>query len=262
VSTSGNPTAVPREAATTLRVRGLDAGYGRMQVVHGVDLDVEPGEMVCIVGRNGAGKSTAVNAIAGVRHGRFHGSVHLGETDLSSASVQEAVRAGVSLVPEGHRNFGEMNVFENLRMGAYGYRRDAASIKTQLALVYELFPVLEEFRRRTAGSLSGGQQQMVAIGQAIMSQPRLLILDEPSSSLALAVVDDIYSAIRRLTEQGLGLLVVEQNVRRALRRSDRCYVLEAGRMALSGPSAELATDERVNDIVTGVASVRAVDAAC
>jgi branched-chain amino acid transport system ATP-binding protein len=245
-----------RAGEPLLRVQGLTAGYGPMEVVHGVDLEVAAGELACVVGRNGAGKSTTVMALAGVRQGRFGGSVTLGETDLSRASAPSIVAAGLCLVPEGHRVFPEMSVAENLRMGAYGLRRSPSVISSQLELVYDLFEALARDRRKPAGNLSGGQQQMVAIGQAIMSKPRLLILDEPSSGLALVIVDHIYHALRRLKEENIGLLVVEQNVERALRESDRCYVFESGQVALSGPSDVLAADERVNEIVTGVAIVQ------
>jgi branched-chain amino acid transport system ATP-binding protein len=227
-----------------------------MQVVHGIDLDVAAGELVCIVGRNGAGKSTTVMAVSGVRQGRFAGSVMLGDVDLTRSSVMAAVAAGLSLVPEGHRVFAELSVAENLRMGAYGLRRSPKLVNAQLDFVYDLFEVLGRDRRKAAGNLSGGQQQMVAIGQAIMSRPRVLILDEPSSGLALKIVDDIYRAIHRLTAEGIGLLVVEQNVGRALREADRCYVFEGGRVALDGPSGQLAADDQVSEIVTGVATVR------
>jgi branched-chain amino acid transport system ATP-binding protein len=226
-----------------------------MRVVHDIDLDVTAGELVCMLGRNGAGKSTTVSAICGIRRGRFDGSVVLDDTDVSRFGVPKTVAAGLSLVPEGHRVFAGMSVSENLRMGAYGLRRSPSLIGAQLDLVYDLFPVLAEFRRKAAGALSGGQQQMVAIGQAIMSRPRVLILDEPSSGLAPVVVDGIYEAVRRLKREGLALLVVEQNVGRALREADRCYVLEAGRIALEGPAEELRSDDRVNEIVTGVAVI-------
>jgi ABC-type branched-subunit amino acid transport system ATPase component len=247
--------------AGALVVRGLAAGYGRMRVVAEVDLDVKPGELVCMVGRNGAGKSTTVSAICGIRHGGFSGSVRLGDIDLSRAVVREVAGAGLALVPEGHQIFPELSVLENLRMGAYALRRAPGVIREQLALVHDLFPALHEFRRKAAGALSGGQQQMVSIGQAIMSRPSVLVLDEPSSGLALGVVDDIYGALDSLRERGIGLLVIEQNVGRALERGDRCYVLEGGRIALQGTCAELAADDRVNDIVMGVASVSEVDAA-
>lgn len=245
-----------RAGEPLLRVQGLTAGYGPMEVVHGVDLEVAAGELACVVGRNGAGKSTTLLALAGVRQGRFGGSVKLGDTDLSRSPVRSVVAAGLCLVPEGHRVFPEMSVAENLRMGAYGLRHSPAKIDAQFELVYDLFEALSRDRRKPAGNLSGGQQQMVAIGQAIMSRPKLLMLDEPSSGLALVVVDHIYQAIRRLKEENIGLLVVEQNVERALRESDRCYVLEGGKVELEGPSSVLAADERVNEIVTGVAIVK------
>jgi branched-chain amino acid transport system ATP-binding protein len=231
-----------------------------MQVVHDIDLDVAAGELVCMVGRNGAGKSTTVSAVCGLRSGRVAGSVVLAETELARSSLPRIVQAGLALVPEGHRVFAEMSVSENLRMGAYGLRRSAKVIDRQLELVHELFPALAEFRRKAAGALSGGQQQMVAIGQAVMSRPRVLVLDEPSSGLAPVVVDGIYQAMRRLKQEGVGLLVVEQNVRRALREADRCYVLEAGRISLEGPADALRSDERVAQIVTGVASVQGPEA--
>jgi branched-chain amino acid transport system ATP-binding protein len=247
----------PAEQAL-LSVRSLHAGYGVMEAVHGIDLDVSAGEMVSIVGRNGAGKSTTMAAIAGVRQGRFRGSVQLDGIELSRRPMTALVASGLSLVPEGHRVFHELSVVENLRVGGYSLRHSSAALHAQLDIVYELFAALGQHRKVAAGNLSGGQQQMVAIGQALMSRPRVLILDEPSSGLALAVVDDIYQAVHKLKDEGLALLMVEQNVTRALRESDRCYVFEGGRVALGGRSADLASDNRVNEIVTGVAASREI----
>jgi branched-chain amino acid transport system ATP-binding protein len=238
-------------AAGGLIVRGLCAGYGSMQVVRDVDLDVAPGQIVCLIGRNGAGKTTAVNAISGLRKGRGSGSVEVGGEEVGAASPVEVVRRGLALVPEGHRIFRELSVRENLRLGGYLRRRGRPAIEQAIEHACQLFPALPARLNRVAGQLSGGEQQMVSIAQALVAGPQVLVLDEPSSGLALAVVADIYNALDRLRAEGVAILVVEQNVERALRRSDRCFVLEAGRIALHGQSPELAADPRVAAIVSG-----------
>ena len=237
-----------------LVVERLRAGYGAMEVVSGVSLEVAPGELVAVLGRNGAGKTTSLLAIAGVRGMPPSGSIMVGGVDISEASPAEAVRAGLAVVPEGHRIFGAMTVRENLRIGAYPWRRrKGGQLEEDLARVFALFPILAEFAEREAGLLSGGQQQMVAMGQALMADPQVLLLDEPSSGLAPAVVDSIYEAVLALRGQGRALLVVEQNVDRALRVADRAYVMDRGQVVMSGAVTDLRLDNRVADIVRGVA---------
>jgi branched-chain amino acid transport system ATP-binding protein len=235
-----------------LVVEDLHAGYGSMTVVSGVSLEVGAGEAVAVIGRNGAGKSTTLSAIAGLRHGRSSGSVVFGGVDLSRASCPEVVSAGLGHVPEGHRIFATMTVLENLKLGAYTRRKvGRRAVQTALDDVFDVFPVLRDFAERRAGLLSGGQQQMVAIGQALMAKPRMLMLDEPTSGLSLIVIRDILDALERLRADGLGLLFVEQSVPRALKHSDRCYVMERGRVVLAGPSSQLVDNDDVYAIVRG-----------
>ena len=237
-----------------LEVEGLSTGYGAINVVDGFSITVERGEIVALVGRNGAGKSTALSAIAGARHGPTAGRVRVAGRDLLQARPAEIYVAGLAFVPEGHRVFGALTVRENLRLGAFPWRRHR-DVSASLDRVYSLFPILADFATRAAGALSGGQQQMVAIGQALVADPLVLMLDEPSSGLAPAVVDDIYRALHVLREDGRAVLVVEQNIDRALRAASRMYVLERGSIVLSGACDELARDGRVGAIVRGASVV-------
>lgn len=238
-----------------LVVSDLCAGYGAMEVVSHVSLEVAAGEIVALIGRNGAGKSTLLMAIAGLRYGSFGGSVRFDDRDLSRASPKQVVESGVAHVPEGHRVFTQLTVAENLRLGAYRRRRAARSeLEASLERVFELFPVLRKYARRDAGLLSGGEQQMLAIGQALMVDPRLLMLDEPTSGLALPVVRLILDVLAELRGTGLGIIVVEQSVTRALALSGRCYLMERGQIVIEGDSAALAMDERVPGIVRGTAT--------
>jgi branched-chain amino acid transport system ATP-binding protein len=211
---------------------------------------------VALIGRNGAGKTTSLLAIAGLRYVRFPGTVKLAGTDMSRASSREIVDAGLAHVPEGHRIFASLNVEENLRLGAYTRRRQGRkAVATSMERVYNLFPILRTYAARNAGFLSGGEQQMVAIGQALMAEPKVLMLDEPTSGLAPIVIRTIYEAVAQLREQGLAILLVEQSVPRALANSNRCYVMERGRIVISGDSAVLAQDEHVFAIVRGTEEV-------
>ncbi|SFP69836.1 ABC transporter ATP-binding protein [Amycolatopsis rubida] len=244
----------PAPPAPELVVADLCAGYGAMQVVDRVGFTVAAGEVVAVVGRNGAGKTTTLAAVAGLRRGRTCGQVRLGGTEVSSAPPEDIVARGLALVPEGHRIFPDLTVLENLRMGMFPWRRrGGAELRGRLSWVYELFPVLAEFAQREAGRLSGGQQQMVAIGQALMAQPRVLLLDEPTSGLAPAVIDDIYDVIAQLSTAGTAVVVVEQNLDRALAASSRAYVMDSGRIVLTGDSADLRDDHRVGAIIHGLA---------
>jgi branched-chain amino acid transport system ATP-binding protein len=241
---------------TRLVVRGLHAGYGSMEAVAGIDLEVASGETVALIGRNGAGKTTSLLAVAGIRYGRGDGEVRLGDVDLSGKPPQDILAAGLSHCPEGHRIFSELTVEENLQLGAYSRRREgAAATAESMERVYALFPILRTYAKRDAGFLSGGEQQMVAIGQALMARPSILMLDEPTSGLALMVIRTITEALAVLREEGLGILLVEQSVPRALAVSDRTYVMERGRILMSGQSSVLAKDERVFDIVRGTTNV-------
>jgi branched-chain amino acid transport system ATP-binding protein len=241
-----------------LDVSDLHAGYGSLQAVAGISLQVGAAETVALIGRNGAGKTTSLLAIAGLRYGRFPGNVKLGGADVTRASPRELVDAGLAHVPEGHRIFASLTVEENLLLGAYPRRRAGRkAAAATMERVFDLFPILRTYASRNAGFLSGGEQQMVAIGQALMAEPKVLMLDEPTSGLAPMVVRSIYDAIGRLRDQGLAVLMVEQSVPRALANSDRCYVMERGRIVISGDSPVLAQNEHVFAIVRGTEEVTA-----
>ena len=232
-----------------LDIEDLHVSYGNIQALHGVSLRVEAGELVTIVGSNGAGKSTVLLTISGILR-PAQGRLSFEGRDLSQATPHEIVRRGISHCPEGRLIFGRLTVAENLILGAY-HRRDRAQIQHDLERVHELFPVLVERRGQAAGTLSGGEQQMLAIGRALMSQPRMLLLDEPSLGLAPMLVDRIFQIIRELHRQGVTILLVEQNAYQALRVADRAYVLETGEIRLAGPAAELADNPRVRAAYLG-----------
>ncbi len=222
-----------------LEIRALRAGYGQVQVLHGIDLDVGEGEIVALLGSNGAGKSTLNNNVSGIFR-PFGGSIRVDGEDVTAAASQRMVDLGVIQVPEGRRIFPNMTVRENLELGSY--RRAKARRPENLARVSELVPRLAERVGQLAGTLSGGEQQMLAIGRGLMAEPRLLILDEPSLGLSPILVEEVFGLIRHLHEQGLAILLVEQNVFQSLEIADRAYVLENGAIVLSGAPAELIED--------------------
>jgi branched-chain amino acid transport system ATP-binding protein len=233
-----------------LEVRQLSIAYGDAPAVWDASLDVGPGEIVAVIGPNGAGKSTLVNTIAGLQPARS-GVLRFGGVDLRAEPPHLVCRHGIALVPEGRRLFGRMAVEENLELGCY--RGDARRARAaSLERVYRLFPILRERRRQLAGSLSGGQQQMVAIGRALMARPRLLLLDEPSLGLAPAVVDRMFEIIRAIHDEGVAILLVEQNVVRALEIAARAYVLEEGRVVADGPPAILREQSRIREAYLGL----------
>lgn len=232
-----------------LEITDLQIAYGKVQAVRGISLRVAEGEIVSIVGPNGAGKSTTLNAISGVVRPAA-GRIAFAGVDLAQLRPHQIVRLGVAHAPEGRRVFPEMTVSENLRIG--GYLRRASAIAESLQTVFTLFPNLEERRRQLAGTLSGGEQQMLSIGRALMAGPRLLLLDEPSFGLAPLVVAEISRTISRINrETGLAILIVEQNVTMAFRVSSRAHVLENGRIVLEGESASLAESAHVRDAYLG-----------
>ena len=233
-----------------LELRGLAIAYGDAPAVWDASLDVDAGELVAVIGPNGAGKTTLVNTIAGLQRARA-GELRLAGVDLGGVPAHQVCRHGVALVPEGRRLFTRMSVQENLDMGCYRGEARRARAET-LARVYGLFPILRERRDQLAGSLSGGQQQMVAIGRALMARPRLLLLDEPSLGLAPAVVDALFEVIRAIHAEGVAILLVEQNVVRALDLADRAYVLEEGRVVAGGPSAALREQSRIKQAYLGL----------
>ena len=227
-----------------LEVCGLSVSYGGIGAVHEVSLAVSAGEIATVIGPNGAGKTTLLNAIMGVRGGT--GVVRFKGRDIGRLDVEQRVRAGMCLVPEKRELFSTLTVEDNLRLGGFRVRREgrAASLAA-LGDVFALFPRLAERRRQRAGTLSGGERQMLALGRALMARPELLMLDEPSLGLAPLIVREIFRVIAGLRSRGCAILLVEQNARAALQVSDRGYVLETGRVVLQGPSAVLATDGRV-----------------
>ena len=236
----------------TLRVDDLRAGYASMEAVSGVSIEVRPGQITSMIGRNGAGKTTCLLAVAGERHGSNSGSVQLNGKELGMASSSDIVQAGLAHVPEGHRIFRTLDVRENLALGAWVRRKeDKSAIDASMAYVFDLFPILKKYESRNAGYLSGGEQQMVAIGQALMSNPKILMLDEPTSGLALPIITLILEALGKLRDDGMGILLVDQSIQRALEHSAYTYVLEQGRVAIAGTSEELMTNQRVLDIVRG-----------
>jgi len=232
-----------------LEVSQLEVAYGGIRAVQGIDLNVAKGELVCLIGANGAGKTTMLRALCGMKS-PASGEIRFDGRRIDALPVHEHMRLGIAHVPEGRGIFGRLTVLENLQLGAY-LRKDRDGIKHDLGHVYELFPRLAERHQQSAGTLSGGEQQMLAIGRALMGRPRLLLLDEPSMGLAPILVQKIFEIIRRISEEGVTLLLVEQNARLALEVSDRAYVLESGRVVLTGPAAELADNPQVRAAYLG-----------
>jgi branched-chain amino acid transport system ATP-binding protein len=224
-----------------LKVDNLVASYGQLIALHSVSLQVSERELVSVIGRNGAGKTTLLRAISGVQH-VVTGRITLDGVDLSKARPSRRVSAGIAQVPEGRQVFADMSIEDNLRIGGY---RQAKHIAEGLEQAYALFPLLKERRHSLAGALSGGQQQMLVLGRALMARPRLLMLDEPSMGLAPQMVAQIFRTIRQLKRNGTTILLIEQNAKAALTLSDRSYVLEAGKVALEGKSSELLDDPRI-----------------
>lgn len=239
--------------ADTLKVDGVEVAYGDIQALWGVSLEVEEGEIVALIGPNGAGKTTLMRAIAGL-HPLKSGTVQLGGRTLSTLPAHRIVEEGVILVPEGRRLFGALTVLDNLELGAYSKRARAVRVGT-LELVYELFPLLAERKDQRADTMSGGQQQMLAVGRALMGVPRLLMLDEPSLGLAPLVVQNIFDTVQRMNDQGVTIFLVEQNARQALELADRAYILEQGRIVGTGTGKELLHDGRVQEAYLGISPV-------
>ena len=232
-----------------LILEGLQVAYGGIRAVKGIDLTVEEGELVCLIGANGAGKTTTLKAITGLVPAGAGRIVYQGE-DLAGRRVHEIARRGLALVPEGRGVFAQLTIEENLAMGAYA-RDDRAAVAGDEERVFKLFPRLKERRKQTAGTLSGGEQQMLAIGRALMSRPRLLLLDEPSMGLAPLMVEKIFEVIRAIAAEGVTMLLVEQNARLALEVSRRAYVLEGGLVALSGDSKSLLDNPKIRESYLG-----------
>jgi branched-chain amino acid transport system ATP-binding protein len=238
-----------------LEVSDLHVAYGKVEALHGVNLSVGAGQIVTVIGPNGAGKSTMLNAIADAMpaNGAMRGKVTLLGHDMSGVPVEARVARGMCLVPEKRELFATMTVEDNLELGSYRrYKAREKNYADQIEVVFDLFPRLKERRRQDAGTLSGGERQMLAVGRALMAKPQLLMLDEPSLGLAPLIVKEIFHIIVRLKETGVAILLVEQNARAALQVADYAYVLETGDIALEGPASQLANDPKVIDTYLGL----------
>ena len=232
-----------------LRLEGVRAAYGPVEALRGLTLEVRAGELVCLLGANGAGKSTTLRAISGLLRPSAGRIVFDGD-EIQGREPADVLAAGIAHCPEGRRVFPYLTVDENLAMGAY-VRRDRAAVAEDLARVFALFPILAERRRQAAGTLSGGEQQMLAIGRALMARPRLILFDEPSLGLAPTVVEATFAVIADIRRRGTTVLMVEQNAYAALRMADRAYVMETGRIALEGPARELLGNDEVRRAYLG-----------
>jgi len=238
-----------QQAPPALEIQGLDSHYGPIQALHGIDLAVRKGQLVALVGANGAGKTTLLRAISGVQSVSA-GVIRYGGADITRMRADQRVRAGICQVPEGRQVFGPMTVEDNLRLGAY--TRPRGELAHDLERMYALFPVLREKRHLAAGMLSGGQQQMLAMARALMARPQVLLLDEPSMGLAPLLIREIFSIVNSLRDQGITILLVEQNAHAALAIADVGYVIETGAIILSGPGPELLNNEQVQSAYLGM----------
>ena len=232
-----------------LTLENVSVNYGAIEALTGISMHVEAGEVVTLIGANGAGKTTTLRTITGLLEPR-EGKISFEGEDISGRATHRLVARGISMSPEGRGVFANLSVRENLQMGAY-LKNDKRAIAAEMERVFQMFPRLKERESQKAGTLSGGEQQMLAIGRSLMSQPRLLLLDEPSLGLAPLVVHTIFEAIDEIKSKGTTILLVEQNAHAALKHSDRAYVLETGRIVMEGPSAELAADPRIKEAYLG-----------
>lgn len=232
-----------------LSIKELYVNYGGINALRGISLDVPDGKIVTLIGANGAGKSTTLRTISGLVKAKS-GSVSWNGEELTGKPIDSIVTAGIAMVPEGRRVFSDLTVLENLKIGAY-LRKDKEQIEKDIEWVYDLFPRLKERSWQFAGTLSGGEQQMLAVGRALMSKPKLIMMDEPSLGLAPLVVQDIFSIIRTINQQGVTVLLVEQNANMALKVADLAYVLETGEITMTGTGAELLADPKVREAYLG-----------
>jgi branched-chain amino acid transport system ATP-binding protein len=240
----------PSEDGALLRVHDIHTYYGSIEALKGISIDVQEGEIVTLIGANGAGKSTTLRSINGLNHPR-RGTIHFRGRNITRAAPHDVVRLGISQSPEGRKLFPRMSVLENLEMGAF-QRRDRSELRSDLERVYSLFPRLAERKQQRAGTLSGGEQQMVAIGRALMAHPSLLMLDEPSMGLAPIFVERVFETIKEINEQGTTILLVEQNAMMALDIANRGYVLETGTIALADTAKSLRENEQVQKTYLGI----------
>lgn len=232
-----------------LKIENINVYYGSIHALKGVSLEVNEGEIVTLIGANGAGKSTLLKTLSGLLKPK-EGSIHYLDSSIAGKQAQAIVKAGISHVPEGRRVFADMSVEENIELGAF-LRKDKAAIQQDLQKVYGIFPRLLERRKQSAGTLSGGEQQMLAMGRAIMARPKLLLLDEPSMGLAPLMVKTIFEVVKEINKEGTTILLVEQNANMALSIADRAYVIETGRVILSGTAAELQASEEIKNAYLG-----------
>ena len=232
-----------------LEIRNLNVHYGGIHALRGINLEVDDGKIISLIGANGVGKSTTLKSVMGLVP-KSAGSVVWNGRDITRLETKEIVKAGIALCPEGRKVFPDLTVAENLTIGAY-LRKDKEEIKKDRDWVYELFPRMKEREWQLAGTLSGGEQQMLAVGRALMTKPKLLMLDEPSLGLAPLVIKDIFSIIRQIKEAGVNVLLIEQNAKAALEISDFAYVMETGTITMSGPGRELLSDDRVKKAYLG-----------
>ena len=235
--------------ASMLKVKDLKVNYGGIEALKGISFDVEQGQIVTLIGANGAGKSTTLRAISGLVK-TASGAINFMGRDIIPFNAQQVVAEGIAMVPEGRRVFDNLTVKENLKIGAY-LRKDKDEIESGIEDIYQRFPRLKEREWQLAGTLSGGEQQMLAVGRAMMARPKLLMMDEPSLGLAPLVVRDIFAIIRELKSEGITILLIEQNANAALRCADQAYVLETGRITMQGTGEELLADQRVRDAYLG-----------
>ena len=234
-------------AGEILQVEALVTGYRQMEILHGVSLNVQRGEMVVVIGPNGCGKSTLLKAVGGLLR-TWGGAIRVNDREISALSPRQRLLSGVGFVPQSNNTFSSMTVMENLKMGALTTPHKASE---RLANIFEIFPVLAELHVRAAGKLSGGQQQMVAVGRALMAGPSVLLLDEPTAGLAPKVVDELFLTIRRITDQGMAVLIVEQNAMKALEAADRAYVLAGGENKMAGAARQILEDPAVRTLYLG-----------
>ena len=232
-----------------LKVNNLNVYYGAIHAIKGISFEVNEGEIVSLIGANGAGKTTTLHSISGLLKSSS-GSVEFMDKNITNLTADKIVRLGIGHVPEGRRVFQELSVHENLELGAFAVK-DKAFIKNEYERVMNLFPRLKERRKQLAGTLSGGEQQMLAMGRALMSQPKMLLLDEPSMGLAPIIVKDIFEIIKSCNDEGMTILLVEQNAKMALSISDRAYVLETGKIVMSGEASKLLNDDNVKKAYLG-----------
>lgn len=235
-----------------LTVKNLVSGYGNIQVLRGISFYIEPGELVSILGTNGAGKTTTLRALSGLIP-VWSGIIEFEEDEIQNRKPEEIVEAGLIQVPEGRKLFTTMTVLENLEIGAF-HRRTRKSMKKNLDYCFELFPILKERESQLAGSMSGGQQQMLAIARALMSEPRILLLDEPSTGLAPLLTKQVFEIIKEIKSRGVTVLLVEQNANQALAMSDRGYVIENGEIVIEGTSKELLNNQHLKERYLGITS--------